>query len=77
MALAFRCPACTRGVFNRRVPTCEFCGAELPAELLLMVDEQQELDADAADRAAARRLLEQIRTQDRSRRKRGYFPPLA
>lgn len=31
----FSCPACARAVLNRKIDKCLFCGAVLPAELLL------------------------------------------
>jgi len=37
-----RCPACGFGVFNRRYPKCESCGAKLPAAMLYT---KPELDA--------------------------------
>lgn len=35
----YRCPHCQRLIFNRRLPTCEFCGQEIPAELLYSPEE--------------------------------------
>ncbi len=36
----FICPDCGRTIFNRRISTCEFCGRELPPELLYDEKEQ-------------------------------------
>jgi hypothetical protein len=35
----YHCSACQRGVLNRRVPHCLFCGARLP-EMILLTDAQ-------------------------------------
>ena len=31
--MSFKCPKCRRQLYNRRKPTCSFCGAAVPAEL--------------------------------------------
>lgn len=42
----YRCPGCGFQIFNRRVPTCESCGAALPAEFLLSREQVAALDAE-------------------------------
>lgn len=42
----FKCPECDRSIHNRRKPLCEFCGAELPAELLLSDEEREKVDRE-------------------------------
>jgi DNA-directed RNA polymerase subunit RPC12/RpoP len=37
------CPACGFGVFNRRYPKCERCGAELPASVVFSDQERRAL----------------------------------
>lgn len=34
IAPQYLCPACQRGVLNRRVSACLYCGAQLPAAVL-------------------------------------------
>lgn len=31
--MGFQCPKCRRQLYNRRKPTCSFCGASIPADL--------------------------------------------
>ena len=33
--MKFKCPACNRFIYNRKVIKCEFCGNDLPKDLLL------------------------------------------
>ena len=40
------CPSCGFRIFNRRLATCERCGATLPSELLFSREEIDALDAD-------------------------------
>lgn len=40
-----RCPACTRGVLNRHVKHCLYCGAALPASCLASPDESAAVEA--------------------------------
>ncbi len=59
------CPACGFAVFNRRCPSCEKCGAALPASIVYTaaeitalraderVEEQRRAERRAATRAAA------------------------
>jgi hypothetical protein len=42
----FKCPACGRSIFNRRNPSCEFCSASIPAELLYSVEQLALINAD-------------------------------
>ena len=48
MSTRLRCPACNFAIFNRRVATCEACGAGLPAELLFSPEHLTFLDAEHA-----------------------------
>ena len=48
MTTRFRCPACNFAIFNRRIATCEACGASLPAELLFSPAHLALLDAEHA-----------------------------
>jgi len=50
----FRCPACSFSVFNRRVPRCESCTAELPASLLFTAPQLAVLDDELARNEKAR-----------------------
>ena len=38
--MSFKCPACERPLLNRRRPKCAFCGAEIPAELLMNAEQR-------------------------------------
>ena len=51
------CPSCQRGVFNRRLATCEFCGAPLPLEFLQSVEELERSE-DRVDENAERGRLQ-------------------
>lgn len=42
--MKYKCPECKRTIFNRRLNTCEFCSAELPAELLYSKEDIDSLD---------------------------------
>ena len=42
----YRCPSCGFQIFNRRVSTCESCGAALPSELLFSQEQIAALDAE-------------------------------
>ena len=42
----FACPSCRMTVFNRRIPHCEFCHADLPRELLFSEAEMSGLDLE-------------------------------
>lgn len=50
----FRCAACKRGVLNRSVPRCLYCGAGLPADARLAPDAIAQREASLA-RAEAER----------------------
>lgn len=42
--LRYRCPACNRGILNRKIGRCLYCGATLPPELLLSQEQVAELE---------------------------------
>jgi hypothetical protein len=44
----YRCPSCSRGVLNRRVSHCLFCGAQLSAADLAGPGEIVRMDEQAA-----------------------------
>lgn len=48
------CPKCNGVIYNRRMKTCGYCGAELPAELLFSAAELEMLDKEEAVLAAFR-----------------------
>ncbi len=48
----FRCTVCDRGVLNRAVPHCLYCGADLPAEARLAPEVIAQLDAEHAPKVA-------------------------
>lgn len=50
----FRCADCQRGVLNRSVPRCLYCGADLPAQARLAPEIVAQRDADLARAEAAR-----------------------
>jgi hypothetical protein len=53
----FRCAVCNRGVLNRSVVHCLYCGAHLPAEARLAPELIAQRDAELARREAARARL--------------------
>jgi ribosomal protein L37E len=55
-AEGLRCPKCNRVVYNRRLKTCGFCGAELPQEFQLTEAESKELAKQDADSEALRKI---------------------
>ncbi|HEX8911222.1 MAG TPA: hypothetical protein VF796_02600 [Humisphaera sp.] len=62
--MPFKCPACQRPLYNRRRPDCEFCGAVLPAGLLLSPIQVAMIDKEKRDmEAAARQRQEEDRRQ--------------
>jgi hypothetical protein len=48
----FRCAVCERGVLNRAVPRCLYCGADLPAEVRLAPEVIAQRDAEHARKEA-------------------------
>jgi hypothetical protein len=42
----FKCGACGRIIFNRRLTACEFCNAPIPQELLYTEEERQKIDGE-------------------------------
>ncbi|WDD98958.1 hypothetical protein [Thalassomonas actiniarum] len=42
--MKFICNQCQRTIFNRRLEHCEFCGAQIPEQLRLTTQEQEELE---------------------------------
>ena len=37
--MSYHCPACQRKIFNRRLERCEFCDADIPANLRYTAEE--------------------------------------
>ena len=50
--MSYHCPKCGRVIYNRRLKTCGYCGAELPPELLFSPAEIEVLDKNAAEHTA-------------------------
>ncbi len=42
--MSYQCPKCSGVIYNRRLKTCGYCGAELPPELLFSAAELEDLD---------------------------------
>ena len=42
----FKCGACGRIIFNRRLTACEFCNAPIPKELLYTDEERRKIDRE-------------------------------
>ncbi len=55
----FRCTGCNRGVLNRSVVRCLYCGADLPAEARLAPEQIAQRDAEHARMEEARKRLAQ------------------
>lgn len=51
----YKCPDCSRTIFNRRNSKCEFCGCELPSELLFSSDDIARLEKSRKARERDRR----------------------
>lgn len=47
--MAFRCPKCESQIVNRRIPRCERCGEQLPADLLFTPKQIEQLDGGTAE----------------------------
>ena len=60
IAPKFRCAACNRGVLNRSVARCLYCGANLPEEARLAPEAIAQRDAEHARMEEARRRLAQV-----------------
>ncbi len=58
-----RCPACQRIVYARRLPTCEFCHAPLPASVRLSAEERAASDAAFAEEREAHREWQERRAE--------------
>lgn len=44
MKTKYKCPKCKRLLYTRQSKKCQFCGAELPEELLLTEEEKEKYD---------------------------------
>ncbi|MYN04417.1 hypothetical protein GTP41_20205 [Pseudoduganella sp. DS3] len=55
----FRCAVCRRGVLNRAVARCLYCGADLPQEVRLAPELVAQREANLARAEAARARLAQ------------------
>jgi len=70
------CPSCSRRVINRRLPQCEFCGTDLPHDLLMSPQELEEADARArAKEREERQRRSAERAAREARRRRGGTLP--
>jgi hypothetical protein len=55
----FRCTGCNRGILNRSVARCLYCGADLPAEARLAPEVIAQRDAEHARMEEARKRMAQ------------------
>ena len=62
--MSFKCPACERPLLNRRRPKCAFCGAEIPAELLMNAEQRGAITKMANEEEKRRRLKKMFEKQD-------------
>jgi hypothetical protein len=46
--MTHHCPKCQRGLYNRRLENCGFCGAAIPRELRFTPEEITALDHELA-----------------------------
>lgn len=53
--MSYLCPKCSHVIYNRRLKTCGYCGAELPAELLFSAEEIAAMDKKEAALEEAQR----------------------
>ncbi|XLZ70483.1 hypothetical protein ABT364_00525 [Massilia sp. SR12] len=63
VAPKFRCAVCARGVLNRAVARCLYCGADLPEEVRLAPEVVAQREANLARAEAARARLAQVAPQ--------------
>ena len=54
--MSYRCPKCDGIIYDRRNSICGFCGAELPASMLMTPSEMAELDQGAGGRQEKKEL---------------------
>ena len=64
----FKCGACGRIIFNRRLTACEFCTAPIPRELLYTEDERQRIDREVKEEIH-RQLVERQKEREEGRDK--------
>jgi hypothetical protein len=62
----FRCTGCNRGILNRCVARCLYCGADLPAEARLAPEMIAQRDAEHARMEEARKRLRPRAAQHRT-----------
>ena len=67
------CPSCKKGIFNRRLPKCEFCGAPIPLELLMSADEFEESEERADDREDLERMRRSVERATRGERRNAHL----
>jgi hypothetical protein len=74
------CPHCQRVIYSRQHPRCGYCGADLPADLLLPAHEVDEMKAEMREievrrqEAKAKEEVEREATRRRNDQwQRGYF----
>jgi len=69
--MTFRCPKCESPIVNRRIPRCERCGEQLPADLLFTPKQIEQLDGGTAeDRKKTAAFIQGIRDTTSARGKR-------
>jgi hypothetical protein len=67
--MSYLCPKCSRVIYNRRLKTCGFCGADLPPELLFTAAEIAAMDKKDAALAEEHRKHDEAEREEESRRK--------
>jgi hypothetical protein len=66
----FKCGACGRIIFNRRLTACEFCNAPIPQELLYTEEDRQRIDGEV--KAEIRRqFAERQKEREKGKEKEG------
>ena len=53
--MAFKCPKCGRELYNRRRPTCSFCGTAVPQNLRMSDSQKSRIEQLKEDEAKRHR----------------------
>lgn len=53
--MAFKCPKCSRELYNRRKPTCSFCGSPIPDSIRMSANQIAKIERLKQDEARQHR----------------------
>jgi hypothetical protein len=81
--MSYQCPKCSGVIYNRRLKTCGYRGAELPPELLFSPAELEVLDKNAAEHTAEQKKIrakldaEDLEIQNAAKRQGAFMTGVA